>query len=239
MLGIFAKDPIGLAVKTRLGFQASDAAHFYRACLADTIETACAVTPSPVLFLALGENASFGPRLAALRTALLDLGLEDATWQRLRFAPQQGRDLGERLEQAFAAMPALPAFVIGSDSPSLPPARLARGLQAFETSPQADMILGPTADGGYYLIGCRQFPPGLLRDIAWSSDHALADTLRRAEICGLRVEMLEPWSDVDVPADLAVLRRQIAALRAEGDACTARHVEVALTALAGAHGGEP
>ena len=237
MLGIFAKDPIGLAVKTRLGFQARDAASFYRACLADTIETACAVAASPVLFLALDGNAGFEPALAALRAALLDLGLEDATWRRLRFEPQQGHDLGERLERAFAAMPALPASMIGSDSPSLPPSRLERGLQALE-NPQVDMVLGPTADGGYYLIGCRRLPLGLLRDIAWSSEHTLAETRRRAETCGLRVEMLEPWSDVDVPADLEVLRRQIAALRAEGDARTGRHVEVALKAIDGAHGDE-
>ena len=235
MLGIFAKDPNGLAVKTRLGLQAPDAAHFYRACLADTIETACAVETAPFLFLALDSKSALDSALATLRAALLDLGLENSTWERLRFAPQQGCDLGERLEQAFAAMPTLPACVIGSDSPSLPPARLAGGLQALERLPEVDMILGPTTDGGYYLMGCRQFPPGLLRDVAWSSTRALADTRRRAEDHGLRVEVLEPWSDVDVPADLPVLCQQIAALRSEGDARTARHVEAVLAKL----GGEP
>lgn len=231
MLGIFAKDPTGLPVKTRLQLQATDAAHFYRACLADTIETACAVVPAPVLFLAVDVDADLEPTAAALCAALLDRGLEPAMWQRLRIERQEGRDLGERLERAFDSMHERPACIVGSDSPSLPPSMLERALQAFEATPAPDLVLGPTTDGGYYLIGCRHLPPGLLHGVEWSSERALNDTRQRAEALHLHVALLEPWTDVDVPADLAVLRRQITTLRSLGDTRTARHVESALEVL--------
>jgi len=230
VLGIFAKDPIGMSVKTRLRLPASVAANFYRACLADTIETACCVAPAPVLFLALEASADLGPTVSALRDALFELGLDTGAWRRLRIERQEGHDLGERLQRAFDSMHERPACIVGSDSPSLPASMLERALRAFDAAPAPDLVLGPSADGGYYLIGCRHLPAGLLRGIGWSSARTLADTRRRAEEHDLRVAMLEPWTDVDVPQDVAVLRRQIATVRSQGDGRTARHVESALHA---------
>lgn len=237
MLGIFAKDPNSMPVKTRLQLPPADAAAFSRACLADAIEAASAVTAAPVLFLALDADAELAPRVPALRDSLLDLGLDPVTWRRLRLERQEGPDLGARLENAFAAMHERPACIIGSDSPSLPAAMLEHALQAFETQPAPDLVLGPTADGGYYLIGCRQMPTGMLHGVAWSSARALHDTQERAAAFELRVALLEPWTDVDIPADMRVLGRQIAALRAAGDRRTARHAEAALAALGIAAGG--
>ncbi|UCE02931.1 MAG: DUF2064 domain-containing protein, partial [Candidatus Latescibacterota bacterium] len=96
-----------------------------------------------------------------------------------------------------------------------------------------DLVLGPTSDGGFWGIGLRRPRSGLLRDVAWSSDQTLRDTLERARGECLRVELLHSWTDVDDPEDLEVLATQIEQLRAKGNVHTARHTERALRALGG------
>ncbi len=89
----------------------------------------------------------------------------------------------------------------------------------------ADLVLGPTADGGYWAIGLRRPCPGLLHNIAWSSTHTFDDTVRRATSFGLRTALLPLWTDVDRPEDLRELARQIRMLRQGGEAQTARYSE--------------
>ena len=77
------------------------------------------------------------------------------------------------------------------------------------------VVLGPADDGGYYLIGLarprRADPvPDLFSGIRWSSAWTRADTVAAARRCGLRVELLEPWRDIDDAADLAALRTALA-----------------------------
>ena len=131
----------------------------------------------------------------------------------LRWSEQRGRDLGERLEHAaaegFARGPG-PLVIIGTDSPTLPPSFITQAAGALAAA-EADIALGPTADGGYYLVGLRRPAPGLFRDIAWSTPHAYAHTARNAARLGLRLLELPPWYDVDTPADLSRLRAELAA----------------------------
>ena len=240
MLGIFARIPSAGTVKTRLhtALSKSGAERFYAASLADTLETAARVCERPVLFLADADPSPVN--LSALRDTLLAAGLEPATWERLDFAAQHGADLGRRMENALARLGAdgaSPALLAGSDSPSLPPDRLAAALRLLRAAGAAssegcpDVVLGPAADGGYYAIGVRRPVPGLLHDVAWSTESALSDTVRRAERLGLRVALLDPWTDVDRPGDLPELAIQIAGLRAAGDARTGRHSESCLRSL--------
>lgn len=235
MLGIFGKPPGGHPVKTRLQTQLSrrDAECLYLACLADTLETAACVVESPTLFLPAGEESQ--PQ--ALREQLAAVGLASNVWDHLRFGVQVGTDLGERMENALEELLTgeESACLIGSDSPSLEAGKLRRGLELLsggsDGSAAPDLVLGPTEDGGYYAIGTRRSHPALLRGITWSSSRTLAETRARAEQRGLRVALLEPWTDVDRPEDLPFLRAQITALRTAGDALTARHTETVLRSL--------
>jgi glycosyltransferase A (GT-A) superfamily protein (DUF2064 family) len=94
-----------------------------------------------------------------------------------------------------------------SDSPTLPATSL---LAAFaHLASDADVVLGPCDDGGYYLIGLKQPAPRLLREVQMSTPHVVADTLALAAAEGLRVKLLPAWYDVD---DVAALVRLVAEL---------------------------
>jgi hypothetical protein len=128
--------------------------------------------------------------------------------------PQEGDDLGQRMDRLSRRLLAAghPAVaIIGTDTPTLPVSVLADALDRLAGG-HADLVLGPSEDGGYYLIGMRRPLHGIFADIAWGGPTVLADTRERAAGLGLKVSLLQPWFDVDTPEDLARLRD---ALRAE------------------------
>lgn len=125
-------------------------------------------------------------------------------------APQvwlQGEgDLGTRLERILArALQQLPlALALGADSPGLPPGHLAQARAALA---DVDAVLGPSADGGFYLLGLRRaLPPGALAGLPWSAPDTLLHTEARLRALGLSVALAPPYFDVDTPEDLAHLR---------------------------------
>jgi len=95
--------------------------------------------------------------------------------------------------------------------------------------------VGPCEDGGFYLLGLRRCPPGLLRELPWSAPHTFMQTLSRLRERGLTTTVIAPWFDVDRPADLACLRALIARGELHAPA-TARALE--LFARAGLGRGE-
>jgi rSAM/selenodomain-associated transferase 1 len=121
-------------------------------------------------------------------------------------------NLGQRLTHLFAAQFAHPgtraACAIGSDTPHLP---LAFVVEAYSrlASPDTDVVLGPTDDGGYYLVGMKRMVPELFQNIPWSTPDVLAVSRERAHDANVRVALLPPWYDIDTPADLARLRHDI------------------------------
>jgi hypothetical protein len=121
---------------------------------------------------------------------------------------QRGAGLGARLANAFREL--LPrhaaVVVIGTDSPTLPPRVLRAALRELRW---CDAVLGPCPDGGYYLLGLRRFERGLLRGIRWGSAMAFGDTLRNFLRQGFSCSILEPFPDVDRPADVERLRREL------------------------------
>jgi uncharacterized protein len=136
---------------------------------------------------------------------------------------QNGKSLGERLDHLLTEMfvgGSQCAVVMDSDSPTLPAGYIAR---AFDCLTDADVVLGPTRDGGYYLIGLKQPQPHLLRQVKMSTPHVLNDTLALAEATGLSVALLPPWYDVDTIADLYQLDREITGLNTNGNAEATRH----------------
>ncbi len=108
---------------------------------------------------------------------------------------QQGHDLGARMANALDAAPPGPAILVGSDIPGITADNIAR---AFRALGAADAVFGPARDGGYWLIGVRDrgLLRGLFRNVRWSSEHALADTIANlpADRRHALVDMLE---DVD------------------------------------------
>lgn len=135
---------------------------------------------------------------------------------------QVGGDLGARLFHALtgAARRFEAVAAVGSDHPELAPATVDDAFRRLAAG--ADVVLGPVADGGYFLIALRRdaVRRELFEGVAWSTETVLADTLARARALGLAAELLPPGHDVDRPADLAALARRLAQRDAAAcDAC--------------------
>jgi len=124
---------------------------------------------------------------------------------------QRGDDLGERLDSVANHLSMLgygPFVILGADSPTLPATFIEQALEVL-ASGQADVTLGPTTDGGYYLVGMNSAIGGLFRNIDWSTPFAYEETVANANALNLRLHTLPMWYDVDTPADLYLLREQM------------------------------
>jgi hypothetical protein len=198
-VAVMAKVPGAAAVKSRLHAALTEAraTELYRCFLLDRLDALVAVPGiAPVV-------AFTPPEARARMAALAPLGV--------RLLAQEGDDLTERLTRLFDRLlgeghPA--ALALDSDSPTLPMAYVAAAARALAGG-EADVVIGPSDDGGYYLIGVREPRPILFEDVPWSTADVLAVTLERAR--GLRVRVLPPWFDVDTEADLHRLRDELAA----------------------------
>jgi len=124
--------------------------------------------------------------------------------------PQEGRDLGERLDNALTSCLSRGyerAVIMDSDSPTLPPDYLSLSFRLL--SDGADVVLGPCDDGGYYLIGVKQPAPRLLREVHMSTPTVAAETMALAKEEGLRLVTLPIWYDIDDVASLSRLIQEI------------------------------
>jgi rSAM/selenodomain-associated transferase 1 len=189
-LVVFVKEPRPGAVKTRLATAVGPeaAAHLYRTLAEGVLE---ATTPVPGEYERL---VFFDPREArrALREWLPGVSLR----------AQADGDLGERLADAFARAfrrGAVRVAIVGSDVPGVTRDTALGALAALD---EADVVLGPAEDGGYYLIALRAPHPELVRGIDWSTFAVLGQTLARAAVVGLAVRRLETLRDVDTLDDL-------------------------------------
>jgi rSAM/selenodomain-associated transferase 2/rSAM/selenodomain-associated transferase 1 len=118
------------------------------------------------------------------------------------FLAQAGRDLGEKMAQAAARAfqgGARRVVVIGSDCPGLKPSHLQKAFKALETH---DLVLGPAADGGYYLLGLRSPAGNLFAQVDWGTHRVFSQTQQNARAQHWSVAKLETLSDVDTPQDL-------------------------------------
>ncbi len=118
--------------------------------------------------------------------------------------PQEGNDLGERMELAFKKIFSegfTSAILIGSDIPDLTPTVFHEALESLKKN---DAVIGPAADGGYYLIGFNQksFLPRIFRGIPWSTGTVFRETMDILDKSSLRVHLLPQWKDVDTLEDL-------------------------------------
>jgi uncharacterized protein len=115
---------------------------------------------------------------------------------------QKGSDLGERMEYAFAQ-----GFkngyekivIIGSDCPGITASIIE---DAYKMLDDCDVVLGPSEDGGYYLLGMRQFNPELFSNIEWSTERVLQQTGFAIQKKGLAWHQLPVLNDIDTEEDL-------------------------------------
>ena len=130
---------------------------------------------------------------------------------RVTWVEQRGEDLGARLNavsiQAFS-LGFSPIVFVGTDSPTLPPAFIRSAIDSLTTG-KSDVVLGPTEDGGYYLIGVCRPMSELFEGVAWSTSNTYAETADNATRLGMRLLALPLWYDVDTPSDLQRLQREV------------------------------
>ena len=125
-----------------------------------------------------------------------------AQWQ---FVPQVQDDLGARMREALVQQldaGASAAVLIGSDIPSLPAYHIT---QAFDLLRTKDVVLGPSTDGGYYLVGVSRPIPEIFEDVEWSTPSVLTQTIDRILRAENTLGLVPPWFDVDTPEDLDFL----------------------------------
>jgi rSAM/selenodomain-associated transferase 1 len=120
------------------------------------------------------------------------------TWD---LKPQPDGDLGQRMLQAFTAAfesGADRVVLIGTDTPELHESDVR---EAFTALRRDDVVLGPAADGGYWLIGLSEPHPSLFEGMEWSTDQVFSETVRRAQGRGLTLHLLRVLEDIDTVED--------------------------------------
>jgi hypothetical protein len=154
-------------------------------------------------------------RLAAMQPTTLEVRFEGGSRERMQawlgcefcYRPQGSGDIGVRMHRALGAAfeaGAARAVLIGSDIPGLTADILG---QAFDRLHQADLVLGPARDGGYYLIGLQAsawdgVAQELFAGVPWGTGEVLAATRCKIDALGLQAAFLETLDDIDRPADL-------------------------------------
>lgn len=152
------------------------------------------------------SGADWDLQLHLAGRSLADDGLPDVPV----FA-QTGEGLGERMSAAVSRgfMQGYAAVVlVGSDHPTLPVRHVEAAFRALDGS--GHVVIGPTEDGGYCLLGLTRPVPEVFENMEFSVDTVFAETLRRLDGTGMPVVVLPEWYDVDDAADLERLRNELA-----------------------------
>jgi rSAM/selenodomain-associated transferase 1 len=194
---VFVKYPVPGTVKTRLAKTIGNhqAAIVYKKLVEDTVRMVAKTDEELCIF--------FAPSKSRLK-------VEGWLGQKYRYLAQRGTDLGSRMRNAFIYAFQLgysKVVIVGSDLPDLPASTLVRAFGALENN---EIVLGPSVDGGYYLIGLTstRFHDELFRGISWSTDAVLSSTLAIISRCNLRSFLLPPGRDIDTWSDLKSFYRR-------------------------------
>lgn len=201
-LAAFAKAPLPGAVKTRLmaSLTPAAAAELAGAFIDDTALTLvraaeCLGVVPVLLYTPSDAREAFRERV---------LGA-------IELIDQRDGGLDVRLERAFAALHQRGfsrICAIGSDSPTLPLEYIGQAYAALDDG--ADVAIGPSEDGGYYLVGMRKPRPELFAGVSWSTAAVFEQTMARAKRLGLDVAVLPEWYDVDDETSLRRLQSDLA-----------------------------
>ncbi|MBR0568909.1 TIGR04282 family arsenosugar biosynthesis glycosyltransferase [Azoarcus sp. L1K30] len=187
---IFAKAPVAGFAKTRLNpvLGAHGAARLAQRMLLHTVAHAMAAQTGTVELCVTPSPADPAWHALSLPAAL-------------RWSAQGEGDLGARMARAARRVldAGQPVLLIGTDCPTLDATVLRAAAQALHAH---DAVLGPSADGGYVLLGLKRFDAALFDDIPWSTSAVAGMTLARMARAGWRVHQSAPAHDIDLPEDL-------------------------------------
>ena len=189
-LVVVAKAPLEGLVKTRLSprLNPADAATLYECLLGDIVGKLEKYKESEFwLAFAPGGEEYFSQNYPAIR-----------------LLAQRGKHLGERLHHVFVDLFGRgygQIVVADSDSPTVPLSSIDRAFKLLSEDGY-DLVLGPSDDGGYYLIGLKRPAEGIFHDIPWSTGSVLGTTLERAAELALTAGLLPPAYDIDIEDDL-------------------------------------
>jgi rSAM/selenodomain-associated transferase 1 len=198
-MAVMAKAPRAGKVKTRLSppLTLEQSAALNICFLRDTAENLAAVADAAglICYTPVGDEVAFD-------------GLLPASFSLI---PQRGDKFGERLLAAAEDILACgygSVCLIDSDSPTVPKAAFEQAVREL-ARPGDRIVLGPSHDGGYYLIGLKEPHPEPFERITWSTASVLAETVERAHDAGIEVVLLPLWYDVDDAATLAILTGEL------------------------------
>lgn len=196
VLVIMAKAPRPGAVKTRLAPSLSTDAvtGFYCCLLQDTLALARSLNEVEVAIMCPDSDVNELAQLAGTDVNVL---------------AQKGKGLAAGLTSVFALFANhhhRHIIAFNSDSPHLPPSVLE---EAFETLAAHDVVVGPTHDGGYYLIGAKASYPALFTSDGMGTSSALERLLSRARALELSVGFARPFYDIDIAEDLTRLAKEL------------------------------
>jgi len=227
-LAVMTKAPQAGRVKTRLvpPLTSEEAAELNKCFLRDTavaISSACSrrsagdAGKTDFKPEACASHSEAATGLASAIAVYTPIGAESAYHDVLpagfRLLPQRGDKFGERLY--FAAEDLFKCgfesvCLIDSDSPTVPAENFAEAAELLSTH-EDRVVLGPSDDGGYYLIGVKKPHPRLFEQIDWSTEHVLNQTIQRAMELELEVKLLPSGYDVDDDASLRRLCNELLA----------------------------
>lgn len=189
---VFAKPPVAGKVKTRLipAVGPERAAELAEAFLQDTLDSLGMPKWAEVIIAATGPFHR--PYLHTYRVWIQPEGTLDHRIEAI-------------LRCALREAPL--AIAIGADSPGLPGNTLEEARRLLNSQ---DAVLGPTTDGGFYLLGVKDCPEGFLAGIEWSRPTTMRDTIHRLRSRGLSLSLMSEWFDIDTPHDLSRLEDLLA-----------------------------
>jgi rSAM/selenodomain-associated transferase 1 len=195
-LVIMAKAPRPGMVKTRLAqyFPVPAVLELYRCLLDDTMALARSLDDANIAIMCPTADVE---------------DLSRSAGNGVRIVAQVGEGLAAGLTSVFAHFTAAGegrVIAFNSDSPHLPASVLE---SAFEVLAKCDVVVGPTHDGGYYLVGATASHPGLFTGDSLGTTNALEALLARARALGLSVRLTDPFYDIDVAADLMQLAAEL------------------------------
>jgi rSAM/selenodomain-associated transferase 1 len=198
---VFTREPVPGSTKTRLAARigARNAASLADAFTRDALEKVHKLQLPLVVAGStkgcLNDNRYFGLLARRFGAILIDQGLGN---------------LGARMARVLAPFATKGVLLIGTDTPSLPSSALRRAVSLIR---HHHVVLGPTLDGGYYLVGINGAVPDIFRGIRWGSARVMQQTIERLLRFGIRPVLAPTWYDVDRFSDAVLLAEHLRRLR--------------------------
>jgi rSAM/selenodomain-associated transferase 1 len=211
VLVIMAKVPLPGEVKTRLAsiLSPEGAAELARCFFLDSMDLTQSVLDCEAVLAYSPDDADEYFREACKKIGVL--------------VPQGEGDLGQRMQRVFTTLfdqGYSRILLIGTDVPTLPLSHLQEAFSVLEEHP---VVIGPSLDGGYYLLGLQTMVPEIFEDIDWGTEQVLHQTVERLSERDIQAGVLPLWYDVDTLEDLDFLIAHLDLLQSCTDERLPRH----------------